>query len=306
MKTKLLAQRLSYGDLIGVVSPSKPVTKDLKSGLDEGVERLKKLGFQVKLGRYIFQPASPKERAQDINEMFADAQVKAIITAQGGSEANTILEFLDYQLISSHPKIFLGFSDATVLLNAIYQKTGLITFHGSDVIFGFGRFSSPSSIESFVDFLVKRIATEIKSDANRQTVIAGQAEGDLIGGNLKTLVKLSGTDYLPDFQNKILFIEDHSVTTSPASVMSQLYQLKHQGVFGQVKGLWLGHYQHENQVSYEEIISKFLRFNDIHLPVLKSDNFGHQVSNITIPLGVKVNLDATNKHIKILDAYLLP
>jgi muramoyltetrapeptide carboxypeptidase len=135
----MIPKRLSKGDAIGIVSPSTPVTQELAGQFLKAVEFLESLGFNVMVGEHVYSTswgyaAAPQEKAEDINQMFADESIKAIICSQGGATANACLPYLNWNCIQENPKVFLGISDITVLLNAIHHKTGLITFHGNDVI----------------------------------------------------------------------------------------------------------------------------------------------------------------------------
>ena len=140
----MIPMRLGKGDAIGIVSPSMPVTQELDGQFKKGIEFLESLGFDIVIGEHVYSTtleytASPQEKAEDINRMFADEAIKAIICSQGGVTANACLPYLNWNGIREYPKIFLGISDITVLLNAIHHKTGLVTFHGNDVMWGFGR-----------------------------------------------------------------------------------------------------------------------------------------------------------------------
>jgi muramoyltetrapeptide carboxypeptidase len=140
----LIPAKLNKGDTIGIVSPSRPVFPELNEQFKRGVAFLEAHGFNVLVGEHIYSTtlgyaAAPLEKAEDLNRMFADESVRAIICSQGGTTANACLPYLDWDNMRAHPKIFLGMSDITVLLNAIHHKTGLVTFHGSDLMWGFGR-----------------------------------------------------------------------------------------------------------------------------------------------------------------------
>ena len=139
----MLANKLNYGDTIGVIAPDKALKSTDKEYLDNATKYFESLGLKVKYGKYLFSDeeycaGTPKERAEDLNEMFGDEDVKAIFTVKGGDMANGILPYIDFENIKNNPKIFLGMSDITVLLCAINKMTGLITFHCQDYIW-FGK-----------------------------------------------------------------------------------------------------------------------------------------------------------------------
>lgn len=139
----LIPLKLSRGDSIGVIAPSDPIAPEFEGRLQDGQEVLESMGFRVKFGEFIHSDsldnvASLLEKAQDIHTILSEPQINAVLRAQGGSTANAMLHLLDWELLRSNPKIFMGLSDITVLLNAIYQKTGLVTFHGGDLLWSFG------------------------------------------------------------------------------------------------------------------------------------------------------------------------
>jgi muramoyltetrapeptide carboxypeptidase len=144
----IIPQKLTKGDTIGVIAPSEPISPEQEQKLKAGCAYLEKIGFTIHLGTYLrpekFDDANtPKRKAKDINDMFADRSINGIICAQGGETANTTLPFIDWSIVEKNPKIFLGLSDITVLLNAIYKKTNLIAFHGNDILWGFGNNLTP-------------------------------------------------------------------------------------------------------------------------------------------------------------------
>lgn len=210
---------------------------------------------------------------------------------------------LDFELIKKNPKIFLGISDITVLLNTINQKTGLVTFHGNDVIWGFGNENTDYDEKEFIDRLIKGKIGKIKHNSEWKCMRKGIGEGVLIGGNLNCLNKLAGTDYMPDFQNKVLFLESFGPHSSPDLTEAELYRLKQMNVFKKIKGLWVGYYDHESKILFEEIIMNVVK--DYDFPILKCNDFGHNTPNTTIPVGVKVRINATGKNIDILDTCVL-
>ncbi len=276
----------------------------MENQFNKGVDFLKNHGFKVKVGKNALNntlkySATPQEKAEDMNSMFADKEVKAIICSQGGANSNSILPLLDFEIIKNNPKIFLGISDITVLLNAIYQKTGLVTFHGNDVMWGFGAEHTDYDEQEFVDRLVKGKIGEVKHNSKWKCIKEGITEGVLIGGNLNCLNKLAGTKYQPDFEAKILLLETFDESNAPDDVEAELSRLKQMGVFEKIKGLWIGYYNHKSKIPYEEIVMNVVK--DYDFPILKCDDFGHNTPNTTIPIGIKIKLDATNKQIVLLD-----
>ncbi len=310
MMETILPARLKPGDTIGVVSPSTPVGESLQPQLDCGVEFLRGLGFQVALGEYVssrtmgWYAAAPEEKAGDIHSMFADPTVQAIICSQGGATANACLPYLDWELIRSHPKVFLGISDITVLLNAIYTQTGLVTFHGNDLLWGFGRGQTAYDRAEFLGRLVNgEIGSVRTSGRERLTIRVGTAEGRLLGGNLTCLLKLAGTPYFPNMAGAILFLEDIDIT--PEHCDHALSQLKQMGVFDQIRGAVVGYIDgldnvDDQSIHMEDVLLRVTAEYDF--PILKAGDFGHNCPNTVLPVGGRVRIDAGERVIEIMES----
>lgn len=303
----MLAMRLKKGDAIGVVAPSSRVESDDEK-LEHGTRFLENLGFEVVVGKHVCSntlgyAASALEKAEDINRMFADPDIKAILCAQGGDTANACLPELDWELIRANPKIFGGISDITVLLNAIYARTGLVTFHGNDLMWGFGRKPTPYDSQEFLHRLVEGRIGKIPANRPRQTIRRGRAEGRLLGGNLRCLLKLAGTHYLPDFSGAILFLE--SLGFDPASCDCMLHQLKQMGIFDQVRGVIIGYIDGVDNDPHADIYLQDVLLNvtgQYTFPVLKVNDFGHNCPNTVLPVGARVRIQADDiQEIEILE-----
>jgi muramoyltetrapeptide carboxypeptidase len=303
----MLAMRLKKGDTIGVVAPSTRV-KEGDEKFTNGICFLESLGFKVALGKHLFSntlgyAASPLEKAEDINRMFGDPSIKAILCAQGGYTANACLPDLDWQLIRENPKIFGGISDITVLLNAIYTHTGLVTFHSNDVMWGFGRKPTPYDSQEFLDRLVEGRTGKIPANRPRQTIRRGIAEGRLLGGNLRCLLKLAGTHHLPDFTGSVLFLEKLGFEADECDCM--LRQLKQMGIFDQVQGVLLGFIDGVDDDPKASIFMQDVLLNvtgEYNFPVLKVNDFGHNCPNTVLPVGVRVRITANDsQEIEILE-----
>jgi muramoyltetrapeptide carboxypeptidase len=302
----MLANHLSPGDTIGVVSPSTPVEPDSPQ-LANGVRFLEGLGFKVVLGKHVFSntlgyAASPTDKAADLMDMFANPAVRAIICSQGGDTANACLPYLDWQVIRDNPKIFLGISDITVLLNAIYAKTGLVTFHGNDVMWGFGRYPTAYDRQEFLDRLVDGKIGRVTALGPRVAMRSGGAEGRLLGGNLRCLLKLAGTPYFPDFNGALLFVE--SLGFEPATCDYMFHQLQQMGVFEQIRGVIVGYIDGvdnlpEAELHMEDVLLTVTQ--DYHFPILKANDFGHNTPNTTLPVGAHVRMDAGEGEIEIVE-----
>lgn len=299
----MIPTKLKKGDTIGVIAPSNYIEKDDLEYINASIALMEASGFKVKFGKYVFEDTlgygtSPEKRAADINWAFKDDEVKAIMCVKGGEDSNTTLDYIDYEMIKKHPKIICGFSDNTSILNAIHQKAGLVTYHGPT-------FKSLTSWETgyaykqFIKTFVENTESLIMGEPEEKytTIQAGQATGELVGGNLSLFTKLVCGKYAVNLQDKILFLEELGFEAAPEMVNSNIYYLKQNGVFDRIAGLWIGNYEHPSKVSIEKIIKNAIG-DEYKFPIIKSDNFGHIDKKIIIPIGTKAEIN-TNEKIKI-------
>lgn len=311
----MLAEKLKKGDIIGVVSPCNLVDDDDMEIIRNSMKLFKEKGYEVKFAENCFKNttgygATAKEKAEDINNMYANKDIKAILTLKGGYNSNTVYEYLDLELIKKNNKIICGYSDATSYINYIVEKTGNIGFIGPN-------FKTVTSSETTYCYeqLMKHICNaeqhllssddecylieidneEIKYTKEKRGIIA---TGELIGGNLSLISELSSQ---LTFENKILFLEDFAYEAKPQIVSNYLYNLKQQGVFNKINGLWLGNY--EAEIFIEKILLDTIKDLDINFPIIKSNNFGHTERIMTIPLGIKARIE--DNSIKIIEDYLI-
>ena len=299
----MIPSKLKKGDTIGVIAPSNYIEKDDLEYINASIALMEASGFKVKFGKYVFEDTlgygtSPEKRAADINWAFKDDEVKAIMCVKGGEDSNITLDYIDYEMIKKHPKIICGFSDNTSILNAIHEKTGLVTYHGPT-------FKSLTSWETGYAYkqFIKTFAENTESlimgepEDEYTTIQAGQATGELVGGNLSLFTKLVCGKYAVNLQDKILFLEELGFEAAPEMVNSNIYYLKQNGVFDRIAGLWIGNYEHPSKVSIEKIIKNAIG-DEYKFPIIKSDNFGHIDKKIIIPIGTKAEIN-TNEKIKI-------
>ena len=299
----MIPTKLKKGDTIGVIAPSNYIEKDDLEYINASIALMEASGFKVKFGKYVFEDTlgygtSPEKRAADINWAFKDDEVKAIMCVKGGEDSNTTLDYIDYEMIKKHPKIICGFSDNTSILNAIHEKTGLVTYHGPT-------FKSLTSWETgyaykqFVKTFVEDTRSLIMGEPEDEytTIQAGHATGELVGGNLSLFTKLVCGKYAVNVHDKILFLEELGFEAAPEMVNSNIYYLKQNGVFDRIAGLWIGNYEHPSKISLEKIITNAIG-DEYKFPIIKSDNFGHIDKKIIIPIGTKAEIN-TNEKIKI-------
>jgi muramoyltetrapeptide carboxypeptidase len=307
---KKLPHKLKPNAKICIVAPSNPITRDFEE-FKKGEKFLRNLGFKVisapnythnKLG----YGNTPEEKADDINNMFLDKKIDAILCAKGGDSANSVLPFIKWDIIKANPKIFLGISDITVLLNTIYQKTKLITFHSND-LYMWGAFNSTKEYDrnEFLNRLVHGKKT-IEKRTVWTTIRSGQGTGTLLGGNLGCLLKLAGTEYCPDFTNSVLFLEAFRIT--PEACFYLFHQMKQMGVFEKIKGVVIGYIyglqkDKPNKYQMEDILLEVTK--EYTFPILKTNNFGHSCSNTVLPVGAEAYLDADKQIFEISDDFLI-
>jgi len=314
----MLPKKLKKGDTIGIVAPSKNLN-EFRKGLLEKFKKYAedKLELKIIYGKHIFETnkfgdaaGTAEQRAEDINEMFSNKEIDAIWCYQGGNHANQVLDLLDYSLIKNNPKLFLGMSDVDVLSLAINKMTGLITFNtpdskrGRDLDLDFNY-----SQEWFIKRLFNGI-NEIVPNSEWKTIKQGQAKGKLIGCNLSSLLKLAGTKYFPDFKDSILFLEVYKRTAG--EVQFCLEQLKQIGVFDKINGIVIGFnycFQDDNirkalniNANFEDLVLEATK--DYNIPILKINEFGHKCDNAFLPIGVNIELNSTNKTIKIINEFV--
>ena len=298
---KLLPSKLKIGDTIGVVAPSSPIIGDNIDELNKSKEIVERSGFKVKYSKNIFSntngySATAREKAEDINAMFADKEVKMIWCAKGGNNSNSTFEYIDYELIKKNPKIICGFSDITSITNMITEKTGLITFSGTN----FKTIATDETDFSYKQALNRFVDGNLEFGPENEeyvTIQKGKAEGELIGGNLSLTRGMVAGKYSLDFTDKILFLEELGFETDPEATSNNIYYMKQNGVFDKIKGLWIGNYEHESGISLEKIIMDILD-GEYKFQIIKSNNFGHIERKTVIPIGTKAEIN-TDENIKI-------
>lgn len=302
---------LKKGDLVGVVAPGSTAPKEI---LEKGISTLKRMGFRVKLGDHIFDvtghtAGAPEDRAADINNFFFDPNIKAIITVRGGYNCNQVLPYLDYGLIKRTPKIFLGLSDVTAILNGIASKAEIITFHGPGLLMigggKDGKAFSQYSRENFKKILMGKQKKNINlTNASDSWVVLkkGKAIGKIYGGNLPSLTSIIGTRYEPDWNGGILIWE--TLGERIEMIDQMLTHLKLAGIFDKINGMIVGKLvdtqSREDNIGAritEMILKQCKKFN---FPVIYKADFGHIDNNLILPIGGKVSFDTDNTFIKIV------
>ncbi len=296
-------KKLNPGDTVGLVLPASMAFEQHK--IDIAIAQVEALGFKTKLGKYArerngYFAGTDAQRAHDINAMFADDDVDAIFCYSGGWGSPRLLPLIDFDVIKRNPKIFLGYSDITALLNAIHQKTGLVTFHGpvmaqrlsswtvdnlrrvlmqTDAV---GELSSPPKPDNEL----------VNRDFWTQTIRGGKATGKLVGGNLSLVAALCGTPWQINSQDAIVLLED--IDEDPYRVDRMLTQCAQAGLFDKAAGVVFG-FCTDCKVdgpsfSLEDVLKD--RFATLNIPCFSGFAFGHIKEMHTLPIGISASLDA--------------
>lgn len=320
MHSAILPKKLEQGNTIGFVAPASALTDQNCVRVGKAIDVLGFLGFKVVLGAsakkilpYGFSSGTPLARAQELNRMFKNSRIHAIWCVEGGDTANEVLDFLDYDIIRAHPKILIGLSDNTVILNGIFAKTGLITIHGTDPKGGREKelFGASYSQEEFVKRLELEEIEEIPHASQWKCVRAGEARGRLIGGNLTAFLKLLGTEYLPKIDGSILLLEGLGTTIGEAR--TKLTQLKHAGIFAKISGMVIGSFTKFDIEGQQNAAGKRVYFEQLakeitqeySFPILKIYEVGHRCPSTFLPIGGTVDIDAKKKVLSIAKKFLM-
>ena len=306
--------KLNIGDEIRVIAPSRSLSVVRQDVFDKAIKYLSDKGLEISFSKNSreldeMNSSSIESRIEDLHAAYRDKNVKAILTCIGGFNVNQILENIDYSVIENNPKILCGFSDITALLNAIYTKTGLVTYHGPH----FSSFGFDNDIEYTYDYfekcLMKSGNYSIKPsiDAGEYYVIQeGNCEGQIIGGNLCTLNLLQGTEFMPNLKNKILFIEDDNIMGDyfKFEFDRNLQSLIQTAGFDGVKGIVFGRFDGNCKIDIDtikRIISTKKQLKNI--PIIFNVDFGHVLPFVTVPIGglVRIIAQGTSVSMEILN-----
>lgn len=299
---------LRPGDTIGVVSPSS--YKALEA-LQPGIDKIRQRGYRLLFGEHAFDrrgylAGEDRDRAADLNAMFANPDVKAVLCTRGGYGASRILDYLDWDLIRAHPKPLIGYSDITTLHLAFLRQTEMVVFY-APMIITLARDVSPLVVDNLFDLLEKPqpLGTYDTREGNVQTLVPGVVEGELTGGCLCLVTAACGTPEQVDARGKILCLED--VDEPPYAVDRMLTQLKRCGVLDEAAGFVIGEItnweQHVSDPAETLTIEQI--WQDILVPLGKPTiigfPFGHVTHPLTLPFGVRARLDATAGTLTLLE-----
>lgn len=304
-------KKLKKGDLIGILSPAS--NPDNLSRIEQGVKYLERLGYKTIIGENVgknhgYLAGSDQERLHDLHSLFQNKEVKAIICVRGGYGTPRLLDKIDYKLIKSNPKIFVGYSDITALQMAFLKNAGLLTFAGPMLAVDLYDEVEPYTEEFFWRLLTsdKKLGKiELPEHESIFKLTSGQAKGRLIGGNLALIASIIGTPYIPSFKDSILFLEE--VGEVPYRVDRMLSQIKHSGGFESLSGIILGAFTDCNEhdpmkktLSLGEVIDDY--FTHLKIPVIYNFPHGHIPLMATLPYGLEVKINATKETVEYLEA----
>jgi muramoyltetrapeptide carboxypeptidase LdcA involved in peptidoglycan recycling len=323
MVERYIPDKLQKGDGIRVVAPSWSLSIIDNSIQERAEQTLNDMGFTITYGKHVYETgilrsASIESRVDDIHQAFLDSTVKGILTVIGGWNVNHLFQHLDWDLIKSHPKVFCGFSDIDGLNNAIFSKTGLVTYSGPHFMF-FGQKHDfeytkehfqkalmsqttfalePSSHWSDDDWYINQEDRHFIPNQGLHVIHEGSAEGMVISSNLSTLTILQGTEYFPPLHDAILFIEEAKLS-NPSVFDRNLQSLVQQKGFT-IRGLVLGRFQNGAMTKEElqSILKSKKELGDI--PIIANADFGHTDPKATIPIGGEAILRANHDNPEII------
>lgn len=278
---------LNKGNKIGIISCSNGLSIKNKNIIDELKLNLKSLDIDMVEGdtlyakEYNLFSGTGEEKARALEKLFLDKDIKMIFDISGGDLANEVLDFLDFNLIKENPKPFFGYSDLTVLLNAIYSQCDITTYNYQlrNLI---GRFKEEQMQNFKASFIEGK---EDIFNLDYKWINGSHLEGIVVGGNIRCLLKLAGTKYMPDFKDKILFLE--SFSGNSAKMVTYITQYKNLGVFNEIKGIILGEFTEMERENLKPDIVEILKrvIGEINIPILKTRDLGHGADAKCIPIG---------------------
>ncbi|MFK3939515.1 LD-carboxypeptidase [Alkalihalobacillus sp. NPDC078783] len=299
-------QSLKPGDTIGLIAPSSPPNL---SQLEKGIKLYEGYGLNVKVGRSIhltdgYLAGTDRDRADDLMEMFQDPEIKGVFCVYGGYGSARIVELIDFDVIQANPKVFWGYSDVTFLHQVIYQKTGLVTFHGPMMSSDLG-----GEVHPFTETYLKQVfkPTRITCDTTNSdlgvmnTNERRKVSGLIVGGNLSLIISSLGTSYEIDTKDKLLFLED--VGEEPYKLDRMFNQLRLANKLQDAAGIIVGDFheckpfKRKNSQGVDEVITHHLSLAGT--PAIFGMQTGHCTPTLSFPLGVMATVDVTERRISI-------
>jgi len=323
-------RRLHAGDTIRLVAPASSMDNLNEEVVNRGIENLTKLGFRVDANpnirrRHGHVSGTPKQRAEDLMKAFTDREVDAIMCVWGGWNSNDIIDLLDYGVIRRNPKVFIGYSDITILNVALLEKAGLVNFQGpAFVTFTHAHLmewevedfkratmtvaprvleASPTFIDEPFYYMHPEKPPQGVPNPGWKVYREGKGEGRMIGGHLGTFLTLAGTNYWPELEGRILFVESDEEDGPTGRIAREMRQLEQTGAFGEISGLMIGRIPAvaglKEGDSLEMILDECLEGYDF--PVVTGVDVGHTNPIATVPVGVRASLDTGSRRLTYLE-----
>ncbi len=316
-KNKIIKpKRLQVGDTVALLTPSSSLPAHR---LQDAIKNIEKLGLKPKLMPNVnakrgFLAGSEAARLADLHTAFADNTCAGVWCVRGGYGAARLLPKIDFDIIQKNPKVFVGYSDITALHCAIFEQTGLVTFHGPVGASVFTPYTTASVQKTIFaptpEYVVEHCAENLQKTTNLfqpKVISEGKAKGRLIGGNLSLISAAAGTPYFPDLKGKILFLED--IDERPYRVDRMLVQLAQSADLRQVAGIALGIFEGCNPKPEEDSLSLMECFQDIlgglGVPVMYGLSFGHIDNQFTLPVGIEAQLDTKTQTLTYLESAVI-
>lgn len=285
----LKLKSLNNSATIGIVAPASPEPQE---SIDEKIEVFKKLGFKIKKGKHLYDSygylaGNDKDRAEDLNSMFADKEVDAIVCLRGGYGSIRMAPYLNLKLIKNNPKPLCGYSDITLLLNYVNKTCNFTTFHGPMITSNFNDIMTKEYFLKIFRHNSSKIIYNFRELCGENYLIWNKKnfKGKIVGGNLSIICSTIGTPYEINFKNNILLIED--VNENPYAVDRMLSQLISCGKLQQVCGIILGYFtdctNKDSDFTIDELIKQ--KLVPLNIPIIQGLPIGHDYPNITLPIG---------------------
>lgn len=285
---------LNPGNKVGLITPAGFINEEM---LNKAIQNISSLGlkpiyYNSVLEKTAYLAGTDQSRLNELHSMYENENIKAIVCVRGGYGVTRIIDKINYDLIKKNPKLLIGYSDITALIAAIYKKTGIIGFHG---IVGAGDFTKFTEDNFRHLFFSNSNEVNIRIFGNHKknayVINKGDFEGELSGGNLAVICSLTGTPFEPDWNNKIVFLED--VGEAPYKIDRMLTQLISGGKFNNVNGIIFGKFrdcepeetESENSFSLKKVISE--RIKPLNIPAVYGFSFGHIKNKVIFPVGIK-------------------
>ena len=305
----MIPPKLKKGDEIRIIAPSGSLSRVRTDVLERALAYLDENGFKVTYSTNCremdqFSSSSVESRVADLHEAFADPDVKAVMACIGGFNVNQILPYIDYDLIKANPKILCGYSDITALLNAVYARTGMVTYHAPHLAaLGFLREREYTHKYLTACLMNEEPIPVVPSEtAGSYTVLQeGTCEGEIVGGNLCTLNLLQGTPYMPDIRDRVLFIEDDNIMGDyfPYEFDRNLQSLLQLSGAESVRGVVFGRFDESCKLTEDTIRAIVKGKVPAGIPVVFGIDFGHVFPMISFPVGGRVKLSANGDRIDL-------